>query len=278
MEPVTRVTHSSDGSVLAFTSVGEVGPGILVVHGAMQVGASQRDFAQLLAARGFRVHLMDRRGRGRSGPLQPGTRPESEVDDVIAVIAETGARRCVGVSSGALLAARSALARPGSLDRLVLFEPPLAVDESLDLSAAQRVDGFVQQGRLASAMAEGMRAAEMGPPWMFRLPKPMLAALSRGALRRPGVAERAAALPADFAVVVANAGRLSDFAALDTPSLVVDGTATRPYLRRAAAALAETIPLARHLTLDGLTHSATQNAQEYGHPDVVVQGIADFLV
>lgn len=268
---------SHDGASIAVTTVGGSGQGVLVVHGAMQAGESQRDLAELLAHDGFRVHLMDRRGRGGSSSLSSGTSPDEESDDVRAVLTATGARRCIGISSGALLAARCALAHPGLLDRLVLFEPPLGIDGSIRVNDAQRVVKAVRRGQLATALAVGMRTAEMGPPWMFRLPIPVLAAFSRIMLRRPGIADRAAALTADFAVVERNAEHLADFATLDVPTLLIDGTATRPYLRKAVAELARTIPGARHVTLEGLTHSATQNRNEYGRPDAVAPLMSDFL-
>jgi pimeloyl-ACP methyl ester carboxylesterase len=268
---------SHDGTAIAVTTVGGSGPGVVVVHGAMQAGESQRDLAELLAEYGFRVHLMDRRGRGGSGPLTSDSSPDDEAEDVRAVLAATGARRCIGISSGALLALRCALAHPGLIDRLVLFEPPLAIDGSVRVGDAQRVTTAVRRGRLATAMAVGMRAAEMGPPWMFRMPVPVLSAFSRLMLGRPGIAERAAALTADFAIVERNAERLSDFATVDVPTLLIDGTATRPYLQKAVAELARTIPGARQVTLEGLTHGATQNRKEYGRPDAVAPVITDFL-
>lgn len=277
MELTEADVASHDGTSISVTTLGDSGEGVVVVHGAMQAGASQRDLADLLARRGFRVHLMDRRGRDGSSALEPDTTADDEAEDVRAVLDATGARRCIGISSGALLAARCALVHPGRLDRLVLFEPPLAIDGSIRIGDAHRVVAAVRDGRLATAMAVGMRTAEMGPPWMFRLPVPVLAAFSRAALRRPGIAELATGLTADFAVVERNADRLADFAALDVPTLLLDGTATRPYLRRAVAELARTIPGARHVELDGLSHSATQNRKEYGRPDAVAPVMADFL-
>ena len=265
------------GATIAVTTVGDSGPGVVVVHGAMQAGESQRDLAELLAGDGFTVHLMDRRGRGGSSPLTSDTTPGEEVEDVRAVLASTGARRCIGISSGALLAARCALAYPGLLDRLVMFEPPLGIGGSIRVSDARRVETAIHQGRLATAMAVGMRAAEMGPPWMFRMPVPVLAAFSRIMLGRPGIAERAAALTADFAIVERNADHLSDFATVNVPTLLINGTGSRPYLRKAVAGLAHTIPGARQVTLEGLNHGATQNRKEYGRPDLVAPVMADFL-
>lgn len=57
--PETQVPVA--GGSIALHSVGS-GEGIVLVHGAMQNGHSQRDLADLLAP-DFRVHLMDRRGR-----------------------------------------------------------------------------------------------------------------------------------------------------------------------------------------------------------------------
>jgi pimeloyl-ACP methyl ester carboxylesterase len=260
------------GGSIACHTIG-AGEGVVIVHGAMQDGASQADLAELLAAT-FAVHLMDRRGRGSStAPLIAD--PDLEVDDLQAVIEATGARRIIGVSSGAILAARLALRVP-RLERLVLFEPPLSIDDSMGLARTAAFDAAMSAGDLGRAMAVAMRIAEMGPPWMFRLPIPLLAVMSRRMLtpeRRP----LALGLEADVAIIRANADRLVDFAAITTPTLVLDGTATRPYLRRAAAAAAATIPGAHRVSLDGLFHAATQNRDEFGSPDAVLPPLLDFL-
>lgn len=264
---------AADGVTLTCHSVGE-GPGVIVVHGSMQDGSSQRDLALALAG-DLRVHLLDRRGRGSSGVRgESGT--EREVADVLAVLRATGATRMLGISSGAIIAARAALAG-ASLDRLALFEPPLSVDGSMRLDRLAEFDRAAARGRLATTAALGMKLAEMGPPWMFGLPVPVLELASRGMLRNPRMRRLAEALPDDVAVVRENADRLEDFAAIDVPTLLIDGTATRPYLRRSVAALASVIPGARHVELPDQWHSATQNADEYGHPEVVAAVLREFL-
>jgi pimeloyl-ACP methyl ester carboxylesterase len=260
------------GGTLACHTVG-TGEGLVIVHGAMQSGTSQADLAELLAPR-YTVHLIDRRGRGRStAPVAASA--DLEVDDVQAVVQATGARRVLGVSSGAILSARLALRFP-SLERLVLFEPPLSIDDSMRLARTTAFDAALAGADLGRAMAVAMRIAEMGPPWMFRLPIPLLAVLSRRMLT-PERKPLALGLEADVAIIRANAERMADFAAIDTPTLVLDGTATRPYLRKAAAALTATIPGARRVSLEGLFHAATQNRDEFGSPEAVVPILLDFL-
>jgi pimeloyl-ACP methyl ester carboxylesterase len=260
------------GGTLACHTVG-TGEGLVIVHGAMQSGTSQSDLAELLASR-YTVHLVDRRGRGRStAPVVAAA--DLEVDDLQAVIESTGARRVMGVSSGAILAARVALRVP-SLERLVLFEPPLSIDDSMRLERTAAFDAALAAGDLGRAMAVAMRIAEMGPPWMFRLPIPLLALMSRRMLT-PERTPLALGLEADVAIIRANAERLAGFAAIATLTLILDGTATRPYLRKAAAALTATVPGARRVSLEGLFHAATQNRDEFGNPDAVASTLLDFL-
>ena len=96
-------------------------------------------------------------------------------------------------------------------------------------------------------------------------------------LRSPERRRMAEAMPDDFVIVTANADRAGDFAAIRASTLLIDGTATRPYLRRAVATLAATIPGAQHVELPGQWHSVTQNSDEYGHPQFVAPELATFL-
>jgi pimeloyl-ACP methyl ester carboxylesterase len=239
----------------------------------MQDASSHTELAELLSG-AFEVHLVDRRGRGAS-TAPPSADPALELDDLRAVFDATATRRLIGVSSGAILSARLALT-VRTIDRLVLFEPPLSVDGSMRLGRTAAFDAAMASGDLPRAMAVAMRISEMGPPWMFRLPIAILAAMSRRMLttdRKP----LARALAADVAIVSANADRVGEFAGITAPTLVVNGTATRPYLVAGAEALAAVIPGSRRLLLKGQHHGATQNRDQYGHPEIVVAAIQDFL-
>jgi len=275
------VITSPDGTALRVRSIG-AGPGLVIVHGAMQSGTSQLELARLLANTRT-VHLLDRRGRGGSPPA-PGT--ATEVDDLRTVLAQTGARDVLGISSGAIIAARTALVSD-EVRRLALFEPPLAIGASVRLDLLPLFDAALDAGDVPRAMAIAMRLAEMGPPWMFRLPTALLAATSRRMLSaddrapltdgRAHVRELAHALRADFAIVRENADRLEEFAAIDVPTLLLDGTATRPYLRVAVAGLARVIPGARHVELVGLNHAATQDRAQRGRPDLLAPVLREFF-
>ncbi|MBN9241067.1 MAG: hypothetical protein BGO97_15250 [Micrococcales bacterium 70-64] len=284
MSASTDVVLSSDGTPVGLRSVGS-GPGLVIVHGAMQSGVSQLELATLLSPT-HTVHLMDRRGRG----TPPATSTAQEVADLSAVLARTGATDVLGISSGAIIAARAALAG-APVERLALFEPPIAVGPSahssvrLDLVAPFRA--ALQGGDVPRAMAIAMKVAQMGPSWMFGLPTPLLTAVSRRMLTdddrsepAPGAShlrELAHALTADFTVVTENAGTAADFAGITIPTLLLEGTRTRPYLRTAVAALAAELPHARRVELPGLGHGATQDRAQWGRPDLVAPHLLEFF-
>lgn len=278
-------TTAADGTPLGWLSLG-TGPGLVIVHGAMQSALSQLDLARLLAPH-HEVHLVDRRGRGMSGPYPPSADYlRTEVEDLTTVLAATGARDVLGISSGALIALRAAASTP-ALRRVAAFEPPLLLDDPARLDLAAQTRRELDAGDLPNALVTAMRAAEMGPSPLLRLPRPVLRFLARrmlaarprtpGPVTEPAVRDLAYALRADFAVVADNADRLAVFRGIQTPVLLVDGTRTRPYLRAAVDALAGTIPNGRRVSLPGTDHGVTQNRKQWGRPDRVAPTLLDFF-
>jgi pimeloyl-ACP methyl ester carboxylesterase len=262
------------------------GPGLLVVHGSMQAGLSQHDLADLLAP-GRTVHLLDRRGRGLSGPYPAGgVDPATEVADVVTVARTTGTTDVLGISSGAILTLRAALAT-SDIERIALFEPPIGVDGSIRPDLLDRFDREYASGALPDAMVTAMRAAEMGPAVLRFVPRRMLRAGTRRMLRRddarapmegqPSLRELATALPADLAIVRQSDGRVGDFADIAAGAVVLAGTRTRPYLRVAADALGRVLPNARTVPLPGTDHGVTQNRQWRGRPELVAPTLVKFF-
>ncbi len=130
-------TTSADGTTIACRTTG-TGTGVLVVPGPLEWAADLDDLATALADE-FTVHVLDRRGRGGSGPCRAGHDLGTEVEDVRAVLAATGARRLVGISSGAVIALQVALRVPG-ITHVVAYEPPIGATgrEGLDRFTAVR--------------------------------------------------------------------------------------------------------------------------------------------
>lgn len=276
-------TTAVDGAALGFFSVGE-GPGLVIIHGAMQSGVSQLELAHALA-HAHTVHLLDRRGRGLSDTV-PSNGTEQEVDDLLAVLAATGSHDVFGVSSGAIIAARAALAS-SDITRLALFEPPLSISGSVRLNLIPRFEAALNGGNPPRAMAMAMKIAQMGPSWMFGLPTPLLETVSRRMLAADDdkqlpegevhVRELVEALRSDLRIVSENNDHFADFAQLTAQTLLINGNRTRPYLRNAVAALAAIIPNAHHTELVGQNHAVTQNRSQWGHPELVAPPLLEFF-
>lgn len=272
----TGTTRSADGTTLGWISVGS-GPGIVVVHGTMQSARSQLELAHLLAG-GHTAHLLERRGRGPSGPHpSTGLVTSTEVDDLAAVLEATGAHDVLGISSGAIIALRAGLVVP-AIRRMAVFEPPLSVGGSVRMDLIDRFMREADAGDLAGSMVTAMLAAEMGPALFRRLPRPLLRAVTRRMLARDEDAARLGRLlRVDLQIVRENAESVADFAAITQDVLLLAGTRTPAYLRRAVDALAATIPGSRRVELRGTNHAVTQNRDQYGAPDRIAPVLAEFF-
>ncbi|GAA3126610.1 alpha/beta hydrolase [Nonomuraea salmonea] len=115
---------SADGTPICYRTSG-AGPGLIVLGGSLRASDDYLPLATDLS-RSFTVHLVERRGRGASGPLGPGYALAREVDDLLAVQAETGARLAFGHSYGGLVILETARTSP-VFERIVAYEPGVPV-------------------------------------------------------------------------------------------------------------------------------------------------------
>lgn len=249
---------SQDGTTIAFDQAG-AGPPLILVGGMFEQRAMDSETARLAAlpllAEHFTVVHYDRRGRGDSTDTPPFA-VAREIEDLAALIAASGGEAFLfGISSGAALALEAALALGGSVRGLALYEPPYNDDPD----ARQAWRAF--RAQLQAALDEGRRRDAVGLVMMLmgvpaeQLPEmhqypfwPMWEAIA------PTIAYDAAALGDEAAVPVGRAARLA------TPTLVVCGGESYPFMQASAEALARAIPDAQHRTLPGQTHEVAAEA------------------
>jgi pimeloyl-ACP methyl ester carboxylesterase len=264
----TGAVLSTDGTTIGYRRLGD-GPGLVVLHGAMESSGSHLQLAEALAD-SFTVYLPDRRGRGMSGPYPVHDSVSTEVEDMDALLAGTGARYVFGVSSGALIWLHAALELP-AIRKAVIFEPPLLIDGSTSAALMRRFDDEIAQGKVSAALITGMKAARLGPPifdliprWLLeRMTGSMIAAEDRHAA--PGdvtVRRLAPTLHYDFQLVRGSQGMLERFADIHADLLLLGGTKSPAYLRASVDALERVLPRAERVELTGLGHAASGNAAD----------------
>jgi pimeloyl-ACP methyl ester carboxylesterase len=253
---------SADGTAIAYQRFGTGGPPVILVGGAFNDAASYVPTAEALAGPMTAV-TYDRRARGASGNTLPYAIAR-EVEDIAALTAELGGQAYVcGFSSGSILAFEAAAAGV-PIHRLVMFEPPFRLPTSPQLPPGyqEQMAAFIASGRNGDAVAYFMTQA-VGLPGeavaqMRKAPHwPMLEALAPSAVH-------------DDLLVGDGSVPVDRLAAFTVPTLLLDSTGSAPWLRNAAAAVADALPKATHRSLDGTFHKLP--------PDVLAPVLIEFFL
>jgi pimeloyl-ACP methyl ester carboxylesterase len=264
MEQVT----SADGTPIAFERFGD-GPPLIVVGGALTDRASTRPLAERLGD-DFAVINYDRRGRGDSGEATPYA-VEREVEDLRALLVETGGTASVyGHSSGAALvlhAAAAALPIAG----LVLHEPPFGPGSEEERRVAQ---AYARE--LAALLGENRRgdAVELFMT-MVGTPTEMVAQMRAGPWWP--TAEEIAPTLAHDSEVMGDRSRggaipvdLLDRITTTAPALVLCGGASPAWMIETGRRVTEALPNGQLRVLEGQGHGVL--------PDLLAPVLAEFLI
>src|SRR5260370_37800186 len=107
---ITGSVPSQDGTTIGYRQLGH-GPGVVLLHGAMESAQSHMQLAEALADT-FTIYLPDRRGRGLSGPYGKDYSIHKDGKDIDALLTKTVPHYLFGVSSGGLIWLQAALTLP----------------------------------------------------------------------------------------------------------------------------------------------------------------------
>ncbi|KIV94822.1 hypothetical protein PV10_02554 [Exophiala mesophila] len=304
MDIALRYTVSQDGTKLAYYQLG-TGPGIIIVHGAMQSGLSQSELA-LALAKDYTCYLPDRRGRGKSGPSVQTYCLQREIEDIEAIHTTTGARYLFGVSSGALIVLRSALvAHPSHFDGVAVFEPPWWPDTLIEESTSwvARYEDEINRGEIAEALTTAMLGVKMGPP-LFQskyFPRPVLTLLSRLMIKadkssqskklakttqqdimsdQPTFEDLAYTLRNDIKITSEMSGddNFDLLSGVEVETLILGASRSPEYLKNSVRILEKIIPHASFVEFQGYDHGMTGNKSHHGSPQVVASELLKFFI
>ncbi len=272
MPPETRYARPGESSI-AWASMGEAPVDLLFVPGfishvehAWEEPGLAGFFERL--ARFSRLIVMDRRGTGLSDSRTGALTLDDEVGDVLAVLDAAGSERAVlmGYTTGGALAVRVASRAPERVRALVLYATMVTavatpdVDWTLDPAERQRSwDRMVSiwgTGANLDTVAPSQAGDERLRAWLARLER---LSSSPGELRR-----MAATFGADDV--------RADLPDLRVPTLILHRMGDRLIDVRHSRYLAEHVPGARYVELDGV-----DNMPSVGDSAAVVGEIEEFL-
>jgi pimeloyl-ACP methyl ester carboxylesterase len=275
---VSERTVKADGIEFATQAFGDAAhPAILLIMGAM---ASMlwwpEDFCKRIAAEGRYVIRYDNRDTGRSTTYKPGKPPytfDDMADDAIRVLDGYGIAKAhiVGMSLGGMIGQLAALKYPSRvLSITAISTTPVGVDTSV---LPQTTEAYMKHVAAAGEMDWSNRDQVIS--FMVRdarmlagtaYPHDELAAL-RLIERDLDRATNFKSATNHFMLTGGEAwkGRLRE---LQPPLLVIHGTADPIFPVEHGALLAETVPGAKLLQLDG-----GGNELNKGHWDEIIEGI-----
>jgi len=247
---MNKVT-SKDGTTIAFDQFGN-GPAVILVSGGSVDRSSNADLATLLAEQ-FTVFNYDRRGRGPSGDTLPYA-VKHEIEDIAAVAdAAGGSAYLYGSSSGAALALEAA-SQLRSITKLALWEPPYMLDPNARPPAdtAKTFHDLVAANHRAEAAEFFMAKVVNLPPEFvaFAKTQPWWAA------------QVALAHTLEYDATVMGDYSLPDkrIAAIHIPTLVVNGSASFPFMQSTADAIAALLPQGQRAVLPDQQHNVAAEA------------------
>jgi pimeloyl-ACP methyl ester carboxylesterase len=273
--PTQGTVTSTDGTPIGYETVGE-GDGILVVGGAWRRADDYLPLARALAG-SFAVHVIDRRGRGRSGPQGPAYSIECEVEDLLAVQARTGATIVFGHSYGGLVALEAAR-RGAAFTDVIVYEPGVSIGGSIPVAWMAPYRDRLAAGDRRGAFATMVRGAGGAPPVVERLPfwylKLVLRLFIRGSEWRRTDALLEVALAEHRLLAALDDGSADRYRAITARTLLLGGGKSRPRFTTALFVhLAAAIPRASVELLPGLDHLGPEKA-----PETVADHVREHLV
>jgi pimeloyl-ACP methyl ester carboxylesterase len=250
--------RSADGTEVAYQRDGQ-GAAVVFVDGAFCTRAMGpgHTLAPVLRTQ-FTTFTYDRRGRGDSGN-NPGYEPNREIQDLAAIIDVAGGSAFVfSHSSGAILALEAALAGL-PIKGLVVYEPPVVVDDSRPPVARdfpERIARLAASGRGRAVVRTFMTEA-------IRAPKPVAVLMSAmpggGRMRKiaPTVAYDATLMNPYQQGTTSPQGLCSS---VRVPTLVIVGGKSPQWMQSGCELVAASVPDARLERLDGQAHMVKATA------------------
>jgi pimeloyl-ACP methyl ester carboxylesterase len=217
----------------------------------------------MLEAR-FTVHAVDRRGRGASGDAVTYA-IEREFEDIAAVVDSVGQPvYLLGHSYGAVCSLEAArLSR--NVRKLVLYEPPVPVGIPISPPGLiQRLQKLLDQGEREAVVTTFFRDVPRLPPQEIEI----LQSLPNW----PARVAAAHTIPRELGIENTYRWQPERFGELHTPTLLLVGGDSPPFLKKASEAVQQALPSSQIVLMPGQQHTAMNTA-----PDLFLREVFAFL-
>lgn len=245
---------SKDGTVIAYVKTG-TGPGLIIVPGNNRMAHNYEALAAQLAD-SFTVYIMERRGRGQSGPQGDDYAIEREVEDLQAIIDATKSTIVFGHSYGGLVALQAARTE-SRITKIIAYEPGVSINGSFDISWLPQFERAFRARKLVKAMAIFLKKAKNSE--VYKWPRPLIYLLSAWLLSGKDGKEMRQLMhttPAELREVQRADSNGDEYAAVTADTLLLGGERGSEPLLSALPQLQRILPHAQLKILPELHHNA----------------------
>ncbi|GIM95835.1 alpha/beta hydrolase [Paractinoplanes toevensis] len=222
-----------------------------------------RHYAALAAALSpaYTVHVVERRGRGRSPAQGSSYGLDQEVSDALEVLSETGSRQLFGHSYGGLIALHAALRT--DLDRVIAYEPGVSIHGAMPFDWMPRYAQLLAAGKPARAQVHFLHSVDLMPGGP--VVTAAVWAMQRFTTEGRAVRELLPTVTRELGEIRAMDSDGSRYAAVTAPALLLGGGRSPAYIQEALPFLAEIMPNAKVIMTPEFDH----NAPDLGDPAAV---------
>jgi hypothetical protein len=155
------------------------------------------------------------------------------------------------------------------LQKVAVYEPPLLISQATPIEWLARFDREVADGNLAAAMATAMKGLLVSPVLNW-VPHVVLVPLFRYMVARDrthhprGDVPMSTIIPTmhfDIELVKETKGAIPSMGAIGADMLLMSGSRSPAYLKRALDELAAVLPRAGRIEFPGFNHTAPSNGE-----------------
>jgi pimeloyl-ACP methyl ester carboxylesterase len=272
MNSVTNsLVYSQDGTNITYYSMGK-GPSIIVIHGMFSTSEDLRMLAQELSD-SFTVHVVERRGRGRSGPQGNEYSISKECEDLQAVQEATGATLLFAHSYGGLVALESVRMNT-SFTKMALYDPGVSINNSIPRDWLPEYEKALNRNDIVGALVSIARGNNKA---LKRLPKWLVTFLFNMGVRGKQKNKMEILLPTILKEHRAGEcldSTCSNYQFINTDVLLIAGEKSPEWVHQVIPVLDKTLSHSKKLILPNLNHLAPNNK----HAPVVAQHVKQYFL
>ncbi len=268
----TDTVISTDGTIIEYNFTGN-GPGILIISGGSRAAWHYFKLAEYLSNK-FTVYLINRRGRGNSGPQGIGYNVQKECEDAISIIKKHDIPFIFGHSFGGVVALNVALNYP--VKKVAVFEPAVSGNNSLPTSWLPKFEKQLRAQDHIGAMITMIKGLQMAS-FLKYIPNTLLKMVFRKmAPKNPTWDEDKLLLPMlanEVKAGIAIDNDASRYGSINCLVLLLGGSKSPKFLLDGLSKLHEIIPSSSIHIMKGLGH----NTPDDMGPELTAEDLKGFF-